>query len=75
MSEKGEFFGEMAILGQNVRGATVRALGHARVLTVDKKNLLGGIHKDPSLAFHLLEAMSNRIRVMNAEMSQLKLAS
>jgi CRP/FNR family cyclic AMP-dependent transcriptional regulator len=74
VSGKGDFFGEMAILGQDVRGATVRALGQARVLTVDKNNLLGGIHKDPSLAFRMLETMCQRIRNLNAEMSQLKRA-
>lgn len=59
---KNDFFGEMAIFEDEVRTATVRAIGDARVLTVDKKNFLSGIHEDPSLAFRIVETMSHRIR-------------
>ena len=57
-----DFFGEMALFEQATRTATVRALGPARVLTIDKKNFLGGIHEDPSLAFRIVQTMSHRIR-------------
>ena len=58
----GAFLGEMAIFDKDVRSATVRALGDAKVLTVDKKNLMRRVHEDPSLAFKLIETMSGRIR-------------
>jgi len=58
----GAFFGEMAVFDRDVRSASVRALGPARVLTVDKKNLMRRVHEDPSLAFRLVETMSYRIR-------------
>ena len=57
-----EFFGEMALFEKQVRTATVRAIRPTRVLTIDKKNFLGGIHEDPSLAFRIVETMSHRIR-------------
>lgn len=57
-----EFFGEMALFEKETRTATIRALGPARVLTIDKKNFLGGIHEDPSLAFRIIKTMSHRIR-------------
>lgn len=57
-----EFFGEMALFEEETRTATIRALGPARVLTIDKKNFLGGIHEDPSLAFRIIKTMSHRIR-------------
>ena len=57
-----EFFGEMALFEQETRTATVRALGPTRVLTIDKKNFLGGVHEDPSLAFRIVKTMSHRIR-------------
>lgn len=57
-----EFFGEMALFEEETRSVTVRALGEARVLTIDKKNFLGGIHEDPSLAFRIVRTMSHRIR-------------
>mgnify|MGYP001827574119 FL=1 len=57
-----EFFGEMALFEKEVRTATIRATRPTRVLTIDKKNFLGGIHEDPSLAFRIVETMSHRIR-------------
>jgi CRP/FNR family transcriptional regulator len=69
---EGEFFGEMAIFEREVRSASVRALGEARVLTVDKKNLMRRIHEDPSMAFRLIQAMSNRIRKLSEEVAGLK---
>lgn len=62
---EGDFFGEMAIFEREVRMATVRALGPARVLTVDKKTLLRKVHEDPSLAFRVMEIMSRRIRELS----------
>jgi CRP/FNR family cyclic AMP-dependent transcriptional regulator len=71
---KGEFFGEMAIFEREQRSATVRAIGDAQVLTIDKKNLLRRIHEDPSLAFHMIQAMSARIRKMSEEVAEIKIA-
>lgn len=70
--EAGDFFGEMAIVEREVRMATVRALGAVRVLTVDKKNFLGRIHKDPSLAYGVVQTLSRRIRELDAEVARLK---
>ena len=70
---KGEFFGEMAIFERELRSATVRALGRARVLTIDKKNLLRRIHEDPALAFRLIQVMSTRIRDLSTEVSHLRI--
>lgn len=64
--EIGDFFGEMAVFEREVRSATVRALGEARVLKVDKKTLLRRIKEDPLLAVNLLQTMSGRIRELNA---------
>jgi CRP/FNR family transcriptional regulator len=69
---EGEFFGEMAIFDRDVRSATVRALGEARILTVDKKNFMRRVHEDPSLAFRLVETMSGRIRELDDEVARLK---
>jgi CRP-like cAMP-binding protein len=69
----GDFIGEMAIFESEVRSATVRALGEARVLTIDKKNLLRRIHEDPLLAFQLVQTMSKRIRELSNEVSLLRI--
>ena len=68
----GEFFGEMAVFDRDVRSASVRALGPARVLTVDKKNLMRRVHEDPALAFRLVETMSHRIRRQTATIIELE---
>jgi CRP/FNR family transcriptional regulator len=70
---EGEFFGEMAIFDRDVRSATVRAKGEARVLTVDKKNFMRRVHEDPSLAFRLVETMSSRIRELGEEVARLQM--
>jgi CRP-like cAMP-binding protein len=57
-----DFFGEMALFEEETRSATIRSKGTARILTIDKKNFLGGIHEDPSLAFRIVQTMSHRIR-------------
>ena len=72
---EGEFFGEMAIFDRDVRSATVRAKGQVRAITVDKKSFLRRIHKDPSLAFRLVEMMSSRIRELSDEVARLSESS
>lgn len=69
---EGEIIGEMAIFDRVTRSATVRAVGEARVLTVDKNTLLSRIHQDPSLAFHIVQTMSKRIRDLSEEVRSLK---
>lgn len=71
---EGEFIGEMAIFEREVRSACVRALGQARLLTIDRKNLLRRINEDPSMAFRLIETMSQRIRELSDEVARLKSA-
>lgn len=71
---EGELIGEMAVFDRQVRSATVRALGEARVLTVDRKNFLRRINEDPSLAFRIVETMSRRIRELGVEVVRLTAA-
>jgi CRP-like cAMP-binding protein len=68
--QAGDFFGEMAVFEKEVRSATVRANGEARVLRIDKKALLTRIREDPLLAVNLLKTMSHRIRHLNEEISR-----
>jgi hypothetical protein len=67
---KDEFFGEMAIFEHEIRTATVRALGPARILTVDHKNFLQRIHEDPSLAYRVMNEMSKRIRRLSEKVAR-----
>lgn len=67
-----EFFGEMAIVEKDVRSASVRALGRATIMTIDKRTFLRRVHEDPSLAYRIMEAMSRRIRQLGDELTHLK---
>jgi len=72
VANEGEFLGEMAIFDHEERSATLRSLGEARLLTIDKKNFLKRIHKDPSLAVGLVRTMSKRVRDLSDEVARLK---
>jgi CRP/FNR family transcriptional regulator len=73
--KSGDIFGEMAIFEHEMRSATVRALGDARVLTVDKRTFLGRIQDDPALAFNLVKIMSGRIRMLTGELARARVAT
>ena len=70
--EKGDVFGEMSIFDRQPRSATVRADGRARMLTLDKRAFLKRVHEDPSLAYAILQKMSQRLRALDEEVSRLR---
>ena len=72
--EEGDFFGEMALFTRDVRSTTVRAVGEVQVITVDKKTLLRRIQADPTLAFRIVEKMSDRIRDLSLQYVRIKAA-
>ena len=72
LRREGDFFGEMALFSREVRSATIRAHGDAKILTIDRKNLLKSIQKDPSLAFRIIETLSKRIRDLSEEIAPYK---
>jgi CRP-like cAMP-binding protein len=65
----GDFFGEMCFGAGAIRLATARAVQQVRVLTVDRSTLLRRINEDPTLAVHILDAMSRRIRDLQSELA------
>jgi CRP/FNR family transcriptional regulator, cyclic AMP receptor protein len=71
----GDFFGDVPFFERKGKGgkvrATARALGDARVLSVDRKTLVRRIHEDPSLAYRILQVMSRRIQEMEDEVTRL----
>jgi CRP-like cAMP-binding protein len=70
--KEGDFFGEMALIEGEVRSATVRAVGEVSLLSIDKRNFHRRVHEDPSLAYRILERMSQRVRDLTAEVARLK---
>ena len=70
--KEGDIFGEMALFTKEARSATVRANGNARVMTIDKRGFFKRVHEDPTLAFNMLQKMSERIRHLNDEVARNK---
>lgn len=69
----GDIFGEMSLFTGGRRTATVRAFDQARIVRIDKRGFLRKVHQDPTLAFHLLNMMSQRIKSLSEEVLQLRL--
>lgn len=69
---EGELIGEIAVFEHGVRSATVRAVGGARILTVDKKNFLRRVSEDPTIAFRLVKTMCRRVRELSDEVVRLR---
>ncbi len=66
----GDFFGEMALLDEWPRSATVRALEATTCVGIDRWLLLAQLRKDSELAIVMLQAMARRLRETDARLAQ-----
>lgn len=60
---QGDFFGEMSLLDQAPRSATIRAIDQTECLMLSSWDFKGLLEKYPSIAIKLLEVLSRRLRV------------
>ena len=67
-----EFFGEMALVENDVRSASVRSIGESRILHVDKRTFMRRVHEDPSLGYRIMESLSHELRRLAAELGKLR---
>ena len=58
------YFGEMALIDDMLRSASVLALEETRLLSLQADTLLDSIGSHPSLAMELLQTMSRRVRAL-----------
>jgi CRP-like cAMP-binding protein len=58
----GEFFGELSVIDQEPRFASVQALEPTRCLALASWDLLDLVEHDPQLAMNMLKGMAQRIR-------------
>jgi CRP-like cAMP-binding protein len=63
--ERGDFFGEMAILEDAPRTAMVVAREATELIVLNVGSFLMKIRRDPSFAFTMMQKMSRRIRILN----------
>jgi CRP/FNR family cyclic AMP-dependent transcriptional regulator len=69
---QGDIFGEISLLGNERRSASVLAMGEVRVITIDKKIFLQRLQEDVTLAFRIFQTIAARIRNMNSKLVVLK---
>jgi CRP/FNR family transcriptional regulator, cyclic AMP receptor protein len=62
MLDAGESFGELALLDEQPRSATIEATGPTEVLVMRKDEFHRIIHQYPDIALHLLRVMTKRLR-------------
>jgi len=66
----GEIFGEMSLLEDLPRSATVIALETINVLVIDKDHFELFISRQPEMAFKIMKAMSSRLRLANISLTK-----
>jgi CRP-like cAMP-binding protein len=62
------YFGEMALIDDLVRSASVVAMENTQILSLDHWNLRDEIEKYPAMALELLQMLSRRIRAIEKTM-------
>ena len=65
---QGEFFGEMALLDDLPRSASVRALDDTTCVGIDRWLFPTQIRKDPQIAVTMLQTMARRLRETDARL-------
>ncbi len=68
---KGDFFGDIALLQSIPRYAGAYALGRTRLLILKPAGFLLKIRRDPTFAFEMLQQMSLRVKVSNDRLLEL----
>ncbi len=72
--KSGGHFGEMGLIDNAPRSATVRATEPTRVMVIGRGELMGLMRREPVLAVKLLwafvQVLSDRLRATNAELSE-----
>lgn len=63
--QKGDFFGEMAILTKNPRSASIEVIEDSILLEITEEQLLEFIKEEPGIALKMLAQMAKRIENSN----------
>ncbi len=69
--EKGDFFGEMAILEGLPRIATIRAIDKTSVLSVSSSTFDQMLKDNPEIPVRMMRKMSTRVRLLETEMDRI----
>ena len=67
----GDFFGEMSLLDEYPRSASVKALSDVRIMALARNDFLGLLTKSPDLALSVIQELTRRIRQVDEQASSL----
>jgi CRP-like cAMP-binding protein len=71
MLGEGAFFGEMALLDQAPRSATVKTLAPVRLLALSRTDFLSVLRRSPDLAMGVIQELTRRLRETDEQASSL----
>ncbi len=66
----GDFFGEMALLDEHPRSATVRALEDTDCLAMSRWDFVSELRANSDLAVEMLEVLSRRVRELDERLGE-----
>ncbi|MDH3520659.1 MAG: Crp/Fnr family transcriptional regulator [Myxococcales bacterium] len=69
--EAGDFFGEMSLLDNAPRSASVRALVETRVMALSRTDFLAVLRRSPDLAMAVIQELTRRLRQVDEQASSL----
>jgi CRP/FNR family transcriptional regulator, cyclic AMP receptor protein len=69
--DKGEFFGEMAIVSQLARTATVTAIDEVEALAFDRDGLLKMITRNPRIGLSIIDRLCRRLQAAHLKVQHL----
>ena len=65
--EAGSFFGDMALLGDETRSASVKTLEESVLLALSRRDFIDLLRQSPDLALSVIEELANRLRETNEQ--------
>lgn len=68
---KGDFFGEMAIINNVRRTATVTAVSEAHLLAFNREGFLSMVTKNAKIALNIIDKLCRRLQNMNTQIQHL----
>jgi len=71
---EGNIFGEMSLISEEPRAATVIALTEVRLVPIDLKRFMFLVEETPYFAVQVMRIMSSRIRKMLARIEPVKIS-
>ncbi|MEE2679570.1 MAG: Crp/Fnr family transcriptional regulator, partial [Myxococcota bacterium] len=68
---RGDFFGEMALLDNSVRSASVKTLTETRIAALSRADFLKELRHSPDLSMAVIQELTHRVRQMDEQASSL----